>query len=260
MGPDWSFAVFSYLDPLVQDPLLAARCRAALERAVEAPIAALPSDLDDPELLRLPRLRLIVAELRRRKWAGEPYEEAAAQLGALLDRHAAGFWAAAPLLQQLTFLDSFAKLGIATDHTLDDVLREIRGRWQQGAPEVLLEDAGFVLALTHVFYTASGYFSRYPDPASFGPEIAMLRRALRHYLTVPAPRARHFLDIEAEVLVALRLLRMPEDDEMRAMADRLIGLQNPDGSWGEASGNHAIHATVVAVQALSDWPAAFGSP
>ena len=125
---------------------------------------------------------------------------------------------------------------------------------------MLLEDAGFMFALTHVFYTASGYMTRYPDPAAFAPEIGMLRQALRRYLSEPVPPQRHFLDIQAEVLFALELLRVPEDDDMRAMAERLIALQNADGSWGEASGNHREHATLVVVQALLDHPEELRQP
>ena len=260
MGPDWAFAIFSYLDPIVRDPALAARCRAKLDEVVRVPLASLPAGFQDPELLRLPRLRLIVAELLRRKRAGEPWEEAAAALEALLERHHQEFWVSAPLLQQLTFLHGFSELGIEPRRTLDDVVRAIRARWAQGDPELMFRNAGFMLALTHVFYTASGYLTRSPDPAAFGPELEMLRRALRHYLTAPVPPQRHFLDVQAEVLLALEVLRVPEDDDMRAMSERLLGLQNPDGSWGEASGNHDAHATIVAVQALLEPPAELRRP
>jgi len=244
----------------VGDPALAERCRASLDETSRVPIATLPDAFSDPALLRLPTLRPIVAELLRRKRAGEPSEEAVAALGALLAQHEDEFWSGAPLLQQLTFLHSFSVLGIEVERSPDDVVGEIRSRWEQGDPERLLEDAGFMFALTHVFYTASGYMTHYPDPAAFAPEIGMLRRALRRYLSEPVPAQRYFLDIQAEVLFALELLRVPEDEDMRAMAERLIGLQNADGSWGEASGNHREHATLVAVQALLDHPAELRRP
>lgn len=260
MGPDWAFATFSYLCPVVRDPTLAERCLASLDETSRVPIVELPAEFRDPDLLRLPRLRPIVAELLRRKQAGEPSEEAVAALEALLLQHGEEFWRSAPLLQQLTFLHSFSELGIEAQRSLDDVLREIRARWERGDPEQLLGDAGFMFALTHVFYTASGYMTRHPEPAAFGPEIGMLRQALRRYLAGPVPPQQHFLDIQAEVLFALELLRVPEDDDMRAMAERLLELQNPDGSWGEASGNHREHATLVAVQALLDPPEEFRRP
>jgi hypothetical protein len=260
MGPDWAFATFSYLYPVVRDPTLAKRCLASLAESSRVPIAELPAEFRDPELLRLPRLRPIVAELLRRKRAGEPHEEAVLALEALLLQHQEEFWRSAPLLQQLTFLHSFSVLGIESQRSFDDVVQEIRARWARGDPERLLGDARFMLALTHVFYTASGYMTRHPDPAAFGPEIEMLRRALRRYLSGSVPPQRHFLDIQAEVLFALELLRVPEDDDMRAMAERLLELQNADGSWGEDAGNHREHATLVAVQALIDHPDAFRRP
>jgi hypothetical protein len=260
MEPRWAFALFSYLAPIAPDAAIAGACRRILDEVSGAPFAELPPALDDPALLETARLQPIVAELLRRRWRNEPSQDAAAELATLLHRNAELLAGRTPLTQRAILLHDLEALGIEPPWVLDDVVRAVRGRWGAEEPEALYEDAGFMFALTHVFFAASGYFTRYPDPAIFGPEIAVLRGALRRYLAAPPPPSRFFLDVQAEVLVSLRLLRVPEDDDMRAMADRLLELQNPDGSWGEARANHRYHATIVAVQALLDWPDEFRYP
>jgi hypothetical protein len=257
MDPDWAYALFSYLYPIAPDPALAETCRRIRDEASHQPFAALPANLRDPTLLDLPTLRPIVAELLRRKRLGAPTEEASAALGVLLREHAAEFLRDTTPAQQAALLYGLSELGIDPGWTLADSVRLIRTRWSQNDPEKLLAHAPFVFGLTHIVYNASGYFARYPDPAAFAPEGAMLRRALRHYLAAPPPKQYFFLDVQGEILVALKLLRVPEDDDQRAMSERLLQLQNPDGSWGEEFGNRRFHATVVAVQALVAYPEEF---
>jgi len=257
MGPKWAFAIFSYLHPIVADPSLAQTCAALRQKASRAPFLSLDQAFRAPHPLRLATLQPIVAELLRRQWAGEPYEDAALVLQIRLRERAEAFWEHVPLLQQAILLHGFSELGIDAKRTLDDLVAELRTTWIEGDPEVLLVDPGFMFGLTHVFYAASGYFRRYPDAGAFGPELEMLRRALRRYLAAPVPDQSYFLDVQAEVLVALALLRAPRDDDVRAMQQRLLGLQRPDGGWGERDGIERYHATVVAVQALLDLPAEF---
>jgi len=175
----------------------------------------------------------------------------------LLHRHADGFWRQTPSIQQSVFLASFEELGIEPKRSLEDVVRGVREAWRRGDRASLLLDPDFMLAVTHVLYTASGYFTRDPDPVAFAPETAILRQALHRYLTGPVPADRVFIDVQGAVLSLLKLLRLPEDADMRAMSERLIELQNPDASWGQHAGNHSYHATEVAVEALLDLPAEF---
>jgi hypothetical protein len=260
MQPEWAFALFSYLPPIAPDDAVARTCRQVLDEVSTAPFAELPPTLDDPELLRVGPLQSLAAELVRRRWRSEPWQEPARALEALLHRHAEAVTDRTPLTQRAILLHGFEVVGIEAPWTLDDVVREIRARWSREERAALVEDTGFMFALTHVFYTASGYFTRRPDPAAFGPEREMLRAALGRYLSAPVPPSRFFLDIQAEVVVSLRLLGEPEDDDLRAMAERLLALQSPDGSWGEPQANHRFHATIVAVQALLDWPDPFRRP
>jgi hypothetical protein len=257
MDAIWAFSIFSYLYRIVPDADLAQTFRGILDETSRAPFVALPERFDDPALLRPPKLRPILAELRRRKWAGEPHAQASAGLEALLRLHSDDFWGDLGSLQQTIMLGAFEEIGIEPQRSLQDVVLGLRATWARGDPESLLLDVPFMLALTHVVYAASGTFTRHPDPAPLAPEVAILHRALRRYLTGPLPESRVFLDVQAEVLSVLKLLRRPEDADMRAMSERLLELQHPDGSWGEDIENHAYHATEAAVEALLDLPPAF---
>jgi hypothetical protein len=83
----------------------------------------------------------------------------------------------------------------------------------------------------------------------------MLGAALRRYLSGRLPERRAFLDLQAEILAARKLVRLPEDEDALAMAEHLLALQHEDGSWGEPLNNHDLHATFTAVLALLDYPA-----
>jgi hypothetical protein len=257
MSPEWAYAVFLTLVPIAPDAALADACRERLDAAARTAFAALPERWSDPTLIEAATLRPIVAELLRRQRVGAPWRREALGLEALVQPRAAEFWGGLAPAQQAAFLYGFSALGIEAGRTLGDTASLLRLRWRTNDHARLLGHAPFVYGVTHVLYTASRYFERFPDPQTFDLERGILREALWHYLAAPPPKERIFLDLQAEILVGLRLLRTPEDDDMRAMSERLLALQSPDRSWGEESGNHRFHATGVAVQALLDYPEEF---
>jgi hypothetical protein len=254
MGPEWALSVSTYLEPLAADAEVAARLRAQGAAAARVPIAPLPASFDEPGLLALPTLRPLLGELLRRKRIGEPWEPAAHGVERLLQRDSVAFWRAVPLGQQAQLLHAFEALGIAPGRTLDDLKVRLRRLWRQSDRRSLLDDADFMLGVTHVLYTASDYLRRAPDPAHFPPEREILRRALVRYLEEPPPAEAIFLDLQAEVLVGLRLLRESDAPPLRAMQRRLVALQRDDGGWGDGDAPSRWHATLVAVQALADYP------
>ena len=257
MSPDWAYAVFLTLVPIAPDAALADACRERLDAASRTAFAGLPERWSDPTLLEAATLRPIVAELLRRQRVGATWRGEATGLEAFLRPRAAAFWGGLAPAQQAAFLYGFSALGIDPGWTLGDTASLLRLRWRTNDHARLLGHAPFVFGVTHVLYAASRYFERFPDPQTFALEQGILREALWHYLAAPPPQERIFLDLQAEILVGLRLLRTPEDDDMRAMSERLLALQRPDQSWGEEVGNHRFHATGVAVQALLDYPEEF---
>src|SRR5262245_10158266 len=173
MSPDWASSVFSNLIPIAPDATLADACREALDAASRAPFQSLPANLQDPALLEVSTLRGIVAELLRRQRVGEPWQEQARALAPLGRAHAAALQRDAAPAQQAVLLYGFSSLGIDPGWTLADTVRLLRQRWRTNDPERMLGHAPFIFGLTHVLYTASGYFERYPDARAFAPEGAV---------------------------------------------------------------------------------------
>jgi hypothetical protein len=254
MSLEWAYATFTVLYKIVPEVDPPGAIEAIAEDALRAPIVELPPDLGDPKLLRFRWLRPVVAEVVRRKQVGEPWEGPTRQLQALLHRHETKLWRRIRFTQQLVLLHQFAKLGIETQRSVDTVREEMRSLWRSGEPERLLLDLQFMFGVTHVFFAASDYFSHYLDAGDYEPEIEMLGAALRRYLSGRLPERRAFLDLQAEILAARKLVRLPEDEQALAMAERLLDLQHEDGSWGEPFKNHTFHATFTAVLALLDYP------
>jgi hypothetical protein len=254
MSQEWAYAIFTNLYKVVPEGDAAGAIGAIVEEILRKPIVELPPDLGNPKLLRFLRLRPVVGELVRRKQMGESWEGPTRQLQVLLRRHETTLWKRMRFTQQLVLLHHFTKLGIETQRSVDTVRQEIRSLWQSGDPERLLVDLQFMFGVTHVFFAASGDFSRYLDAGDCEPELEILGAALRRYLSGELPERRAFLDLQAEILAARKLVRLPEDERALAMAERLLALQHEDGRWGEPFGNHEFHATYTAVLALLDYP------
>ena len=121
-----------------------------------------------------------------------------------------------------------------------------------------------ILMLTHVVFTRSDYFARYPDAAAMLPEAEALRAASRSFAGEDAGaflRNPGTQDLVGEVLSARKLLRMAPDATSVELERRLRLAQNPDGSWGSedlaSCPTCKVHHTLVAVQALAAYPATF---
>ena len=254
MSQDWVYAIFTSLYKVAPEGDLADSIWTITEEALRTPIVELPPSLDDPRLLQSQRFRPVVGELVRRKQMGESWEEPTRQLQAPLRSHETTLWKRMQLTPQLVLLHQFAMLAVETQHSMDTVRREIRSRWQSGESERLLVDLEFMFGVTHVFFVASGYFSQYLDPRDYVSEIEMLDAALRRYLSGRIPKRRAFLDLQAEILAARKLVHLPEGEDAIAMVERLLALQHEDGSWGESFKNHEFHATYTAVLALLEYP------
>ncbi len=254
MSQEWVYTIFTSLYKVAPGGDPAGSIRTITEVALRTPIIELPPNLGDPRLLQSRRFRPVVGELVRRKQAGESWKDPTRQLQEPIRHHETTLWKRMQLTPQLVLLHQFAKLAIETQLSMDTVRQEIRSRWQSGEPERLLVDFEFMFGVTHVFFVASGYFSRYLDPGEYALEIEILDTALRRYLSGRMPKRRAFLDLQAEILAARKLVHLPEGEDAIAMVERLLALQHEDGSWGEPFKNHEFHATYTAVLALLEYP------
>jgi len=258
MESRWALAIFNDMAQLTLDPEVLAACDAILERRSKEPITSLPAMLSRDVIRSSGAFLETLAELDRRKFVGQPYQPWVDQLVKLLREDGARAWPEFQLTQRSVVIHRLSRLGITPPGTLDEVKAEIRSIWNRGDSDVLVESRPFMFAVTHVFLSASGYYTREIDPNDFEPETAILRYALEHYLTRGVPEDRFFIEIQAEVVSSLKLQRIPEDEFVYAMFERLLEFQHENGSFGVDVRNHLNHATSVVMASLMDLPPKMG--
>ena len=255
LPPGWAFHCFYHLGRVVEDEDLAATIGAIVdEYAAPTRDVPLPTSLDDPIFLNQRTIGLMVRELLRRKRAGRPYQEPAKKIETLLAGKEHAFWSKATPTQQIIFLFHFDELGIGAELDMETIVDGLRRRAEEGDPARLAAGDQYMLALTHVVLYESRYFGDYVDAAELEFIVSAFRAALRHYYD--APPNDLFLDVQGEILVCLKLLRVPDDELIAAARANLIERQLPDGSWGgpRLSPSRKAHLTYTAVLALWDYP------
>ena len=215
----------------------------------------LPDDLGDPKLLRSPNLMSVLFELRRRKAVGEPYEAQAEVVRKLLESRGQQFWPRVRLTQRIVYLYQFRELGWEAPFEFEELVRQVgmwakSRQWRGGA-----QDQPTLYAITHLILVEGRYFQEYVDPERYKSMVPFLLLSLKR-LTSEGLRGERELDIAAEILASLALIRYPDNDLTRDVRKRIIAAQNPDGSWGDGDGVTAgkVHATALAVWATMILP------
>jgi hypothetical protein len=223
------------------------------------PPAEIRIDMHDSQLHRWHNLRPVLMHLLRRKCAGEPLLSDSAEVEGLIDLNwQKMFPGRMELGKKLVAAYLLDELGIGEEFLYESVIQEIRSHSD------LLDNTGsqyyttYLYALTHVVMTKSGYYERYVDPSECEFEIGAFRQALKSFASA-AKVTDTELDLAAEILICVKLLRLTPDEHMRAAARRLISNQNEDGSWGHGGPVDAAkaHNTSVAVLALIEFAPEF---
>lgn len=254
--PAWKFSLFGTLAKFTSSSANLEAIGSIANQGQGEPVIALKTPLKKNDL-RWPRhLQKIMAELIRRQANDEPWQEPATQLQGLLVDHEDMLFAELAPTQAIVFLYQFEQLGIKTRRTSSDVAASLRGRWKVEDRSKLLQEAAFMFGVTHVIYTASGYFDRALEPASFATEAEIFERAVALYADA-LPANPFFLDVAGEVLASRKILGLPPTDATRALIKNLMDRQAPDGSWGQKQFLHDVHATAVILHALLDFPKQF---
>lgn len=252
MPAGWAYPNLSRLQRVTPTGAIAER----LERALEANTAGphhrpLPRDLTDPSLLHVDTLTPILQELLRRKENGLDWQEEAQAIGALATEKELAFWRSIPLRQRPAVFFFFEELEIPNKMEIELIEEALRQGAAEQSTEDLAENHRYIYALTHVALARSRYFQQPVDATDLEFMIPILQEALDQRL-----EAREFnvfiLDLIGEVMVSLKLLGVPEDDRSHRLHAIIIGLQNPDGSWGRDAGvtPRRIHPTLNAILAL----------
>jgi hypothetical protein len=256
MAPPWRLSIFGGLYKLAPDERLAARSRALVEETLREPIAEIPEDFASTDWARPRVLRPVLLELWRRRLTGAPWRPQATALGAAFAAREDRFWASLSPARQLVFIDMLERVGIGAKRSREDVRADLLDRWAKGDQEALLLDTGFIVGVTHIFYSGSRYFERWLDPADHVTEIEIFDRAMLRYLE-RFPSDPFFVDLAGEILTSRRLLRLEHSKTSRAFSRLLQGRQNPNGSWRRPGGNRDHHSTYAAVSALISLPGSF---
>lgn len=119
------------------------------------------------------------------------------------------------------------------------------------------KDVQCLYYLTHLIMTRSDYYSHYVEDKS--PKIqkikSLLNKAVLFYSNQEIYKGTE-VDILSETLIALRLTKEPINKNMESLYQKIIKLQNTDGSWGTqeedaVTENSLLHHTFVAYAALS---------
>jgi hypothetical protein len=264
LDQDFVATVLRDVARITPDDQLAQRMRAAAS-GMKVHAVRLAVDLGDPRYRHWSGVSSLVEEIARRRCVGQPDAAAARRLGAHLARpETAGLEPAWRPTARLIRAHYLRAAGLGPDdlmrREIDEVRALLRGGQAhlRGTAAVSAYECQF--ALTHIVFTASWYFREYPDPRELAPEIAQLRELLAHY-GAAATMTDDEADIAAEVLTALKLVRVPSDQAARTLVRRLLARQQPDGSWGGRSIQQCptckLHNTMVMVQALVRYRASF---
>ena len=197
-------------------------------------------------------LRPVVETLLRKKCADTPISRDAEKVRKLLSRYWKKIFPQKMILsQKLVAAYLLKELGVCTPAFYQSVILQIRSRSK------MLEDPSkpgylyYLYALTHSVFTRSDYYNRYLDKDEFSFEIRGMYRAIDRLLSSP-DLSDNGADILAEMLICLKLLKIPPEPRARKAFTKLLEKQNPDGSWGSEKEPPTArsHHTVVSVLAL----------
>jgi hypothetical protein len=208
-----------------------------------------------PEYRNWAALQSVVLQVYQMKCAGKPYRDDADRIQNAISLHEEEFFPLSiPDSRRIVAAFYLNKLGLHFRDSWESIASHIREKAIDPGPVTLDSHDAMMsaYALTHVIFTKSNYYGQYVAASEYGPEMKAMEKYVKAALDEELTSMK--MDIAAELVAALKLLKQPMDGDTRALAERLIATQNPDGSWGseeEATSPTArIHHTGVAVSAL----------
>lgn len=139
----------------------------------------------------------------------------------------------------ITTLYFLGKLGISDEILLNHTIQTLRSGNGDSSQELY--------GLTHIIFVKSDFMESYLNPVDFPKEVELFERLLSTYAKsdeIDLEKA----DVLSEMIISLKLLGRGESNEINTVRQRLIKMQDDDGSWG---GDR--HTTVVATLALMDF-------
>lgn len=194
-------------------------------------------------------LRLVVMELIRKKCNGQESSEGVDQVRKIISKHQNGIFNNQTVSAGSLFVASHLlnKIGISIEKIYNRTIADLKIQQNYSIPNIY--------ALTHIFLTKSDYLSIYLDPKEYEWEVNALNAILEKYADEKRLNDVE-IDMISEVIISMKLLKLPETANSEIVYKKLINQQNDDGSWG---GNGIdigakTHHTVVSTIALSKFP------
>jgi hypothetical protein len=230
---------------LTRDDALAASLAPRIERQLAAhPARCVHEDLERART-ELDGLYEVLWDLLRCRDEGRDVGDTPQRLVAQLEREDA--IRSLPQGHRLVVAYLLERLGVPTGPASaalrDGILSQCRSRGLSACD---------LYPVAHVVIVASDYFRRFVDARDFPLEIEIFRTAAANF-------RQHALDDTTadalgEVLLSFKLMRLPLDGDLRALRERLVARQNPDGSWGAPglAAEPRFHLSAVLTLALLD--------
>lgn len=194
-------------------------------------------------------LRPIVVELIRKKCNGQESSEGVARVREIISKHQNKIFNSQTVSGGSLLVASYLlnKIGISIEKIHNKTMTDLKTHQNFSIP--------YIYSLTHIFFTKSDYLSFYLDPKKYTWEINALNATLEKYADGKVLSDVE-IDMISEVIISMKLLRLPETTNSEIIYKKLINQQNNDGSWGGKDINIGTktHHTVVATIALSKFP------
>jgi len=241
---------------VVSDEVLAERLL-VVGRRVHAEIGRreVPTDLSNRKYLLWGALDPLVKQVIRDRCTGQRSSDDAERLAAHVREHRADLVDRLPLNRRIVAAYYLEQAGMDCCNLYESSLSALRAVLEAlPSDKNLANDPLLLYAITHVLFTRSSYYDHYLDPKDFEPELAAIRSAASGM----AARGLHPLDLDiaAELLICLKLVRAPADATVESLRRQVVAMQNQDGSWGADQGS-GRHATLMATLALVDFAPEF---
>jgi len=149
------------------------------------------------------------------------------------------------------------EIGIETSELFDTPVLNPRKLVVEENGQLSTTDRQWLYGLTHSVIVPTGYFDSYLDPQVYPEQIELLNAVLETKgMTIKQDST---LDIVAQVIVSLKLLRQGDNEVVRTMQSKLVAVQNADGSWGDSEvvSSLKIHETAGSIMALLNFAPQF---
>jgi hypothetical protein len=260
MPVEWAFSSSHKLYRTVADEALAERLlRALRQKNRERELYKLPADLTKSKFLRWKEVEPFVKQLIRDECEGTSDPEMTERLCSHIRKNQDRIIDRLGLSQKIVATFYLKEMDGSFNTMYEQAISDLRKIYGQSTERRRLS---YLYAVTHVIFTKSGYYDRYLDREKFRQEEEVIRRALSPEISNK--------EILAEMLICLKLLRVPADDQIRQLNSVLVKEQNLDGSWGTPPGveyhgrpwlgldpRQRIHLTYLCTLALIDFAPEF---